>query len=130
MSKNYYFTENISGEEKEDLEKQLINLGLRYQSPERGGGEIHEAIKVVIAWINLNDFWVGFFASFAASKAEKILSSLYRWYSSHKKSLDSKVEYRVKIFIYNRKGNIDLELPIYKKYSKKDISDLIKKLQK
>lgn len=130
MNKNYYFIEHISGKEKEDLEKQLISLKLRYQSPERGGGGIEESIKVVVAWINLNDFWVGFFASLAASRAEKVLSALWKWYASHKNTLDNKVEYRAKIFIYNRRGNVELDLPIRHKYSKNDIYRLIKKLQK
>jgi len=131
----YYIFEPLDGyrvSASKDLVKRLEELGFRYELFEGGGGgESKEVIHQIIAHLTVDDFWLGVFSSLLASRIEKVLTSLFKWYQANRIK-GSTIRQVVTITIKKNK-NLDvysIDFDIVKKHSHKEILEKIKKARK
>lgn len=122
--KNSYTTLGVSGNSRENLNKELEKLGFEYTPPELGGGPVEAIVRQTVALLSLHEFWVGFFSALAASRIEKIMSRVYQW--SLENWFKQNVKPEIEIFVYRGKKSYKLTLEANKKYFKKEIIELIK----
>lgn len=108
---------------KKSLAAEFEHLGFVYIPPEMGGGPA-EVARVLIAWLNIHDFWSALFIGILVNRIDKLMSVIYSW-SKKNPPEDKKLEYVVNISVYNLKNSYTLNLRVDQKYSKSQIRKII-----
>ncbi|MCX6810501.1 MAG: hypothetical protein NTY30_02040 [Candidatus Berkelbacteria bacterium] len=121
--KNSYTVLELPENSKKSLAAELENLGFVYILPEMGGGP-SEVARLLIAWINIHDFWSMLFIGVLVNRIDKLISVIYDWFKKNPPE-DKKVEYVVNISVYNLKDSYTINLKADQKYSKSQIRKII-----
>lgn len=121
--KNSYTVLDLPKDSKKNLATEFEKLGFVYIPPEMGGGPV-EATKLLIAWLNIHDFWSALFIGVLVNRIEKLMDIISSWVKKNPAE-DKKVEYVVNISVYNLKNSYTLNLKVDQKYSKSQIRKII-----
>ena len=121
--KNSYTVLELPENSKNSLATELEKLGFVYVLPEMGGGPA-EATKLLIAWLNIHDFWSSLIINLLINRIDKMMIIIHNWYRKNPPE-DKKVEYVVNISVYNMDNSYTINLKADQKYSKAQIRKII-----
>lgn len=121
--KSSYTILGLPEKSNKSLATEFEHLGFVYVSPEMGGGPV-EATKLLIAWLNIHDFWSTLIVNLLINRIDKIAISIYNWYKNNPPR-DKKVEYVFNISVYNFNNSYTINLKADQKYSKAQIRKII-----
>lgn len=121
--KNSYTVLELPKDSKKSLATEFEKLGFVYIPPEMGGGPT-EAARMLIAWVNIHDFWSALFIGVLVNRIDKLVSAICVW-SKKNPPEDKKVEYVINISVYNPRNSYTITLKADQKYSKAQIRKII-----
>jgi hypothetical protein len=121
--KSSYTILGLPEKSNKSLAAEFEHLGFVYIPPEMGGGPA-EVTKLLIAWLNIHDFWSSLIINMLINRIDKIAISIYKWYKNNPPE-DKKVEYVVNISVYNFNNSYTINLKADQKYSKSQIRKII-----
>lgn len=133
-AKYYYVVEEMEGYEEsasKELANDLKQLGFSFKPAELGGGP-SEIIQQIVAYLSVHEFWTGVASSLVATQLERLLLHFYKWHFKNKRhdnTILPIVEFDLHKDTTSGEGYF-LQLRIDKKYTSKELENLIESAKK